>query len=67
MLHSGKRKVYTVRRYTKIKDYPIELNNFECPHSSTLIKKIPPVDGGIDRREWDQIRKLAAYSICKKS
>jgi hypothetical protein len=72
MLHSGKRKVYTVKRFTKIKDYPIELNNFECPHSSTLIRKIPPKDGRIERSEWDKfkwdtIRKLAAYSLCKKS
>jgi hypothetical protein len=61
-------KDYTVKRFTKIKGYPVELNNLECPHSNVLIRKLPPVNETLAfeiKQHWEKLRKIAAYTLCK--
>jgi hypothetical protein len=68
-------KNYTVKRFTKKKNYPIELiSNRKCsysvsPHSSALIRKLPPKDGTLTSEgfEWEKLRKIAAYTLIKES
>jgi hypothetical protein len=65
-----------VIRFTKIKDFPIELDNLKRPHSSVLINKVLSDDqisememlpfSSLEKAKWEKTRKICSFTLCNR-